>query len=411
MDSPDIEVYRNYQKEVHTMKDSNFYNPVRLCMGREAEKQLGSLITEYGKKVLLIYGGGSIKKNGVYDKVVAELNAADISYVELSGVHANPLLSKVYEGIELCRAEKVDLILAVGGGSVIDTAKAIGAGVYYEGDVWDFYSSVKPPLPKLVPVGCVLTIPAAGSECSNGTVIMNEQGNVKRSFNNEKLIPKFAILNPTFTFSLPAWQTACGVTDILSHFLERYFTDVDHVGYTDALLEASMRSIMSFGAAAVREPENYDARAEVMLLGTLAQSNVLGIGRAGDWGSHDIEHEMSAVFDVAHGAGLAVIFPAWMKYLHSCGVGEQKFVQFAHQVMAVPAGFGTADDIIKEGIRRLEAFLTEIGMPTRLEELNITADDIDLLVEKAFMGRTGLGKFKRLDQEDVKNIYRLTCKQ
>ncbi len=392
------------------MKDSNFYNPVRLCMGREAEKQLGKLISEYGQKVLMVYGGGSVKKNGVYDRVTAELEAAGISYVELSGVHANPYLSKVYEGIQLCREHSVDFILAVGGGSVIDTAKAIGAGVYYEGDVWDFFSGVKPPLPKLVPVGSVLTIPAAGSESSNGTVIMNEEGNVKRSFNNEKLIPKFAILNPEFTLSLPAYQTACGVVDILSHFMERYFTDIDHVGYTDALLEASMRSVMAFGKTAVREPENYDARAEVMLLGTLAQSNVLGIGRAGDWGSHDIQHEMSAVFDVAHGAGLAVIFPAWMKYLHSCGVGQEKFVQFAQQVMAVPAGFGNADEIVKEGILRLEAFLKEIGMPTRLEELNISAKDIDMLVEKAFAGRTGLGRLKRLNQEDVKNIYHLTCK-
>lgn len=391
------------------MKDSTYYNPVRMCIGRDAEKQLGGLVSAYGKKILLVYGGGSIKKNGTYEKVTAELDAAGISYVELSGVHANPVLSKVYEGIELCRANGVEFILAVGGGSVIDTAKAIGAGVHYDGDVWDFFSGKKPPLPRLVPVGAVVTIPAAGSESSNGTVIMKEEGQVKRSFNNENLIPKFAILNPNFTLSLPAWQTACGVVDILSHFFERYFSVTDHVGYTDALLEASMRSIMSFGATAVREPDNYDARAEVMLLGTLAQSNVLGIGRASDWGTHDIEHEMSAVFDVAHGAGLAVLFPAWMKYLNRCGVGEQKFLQFAYQVMSVPAGYGTPDEIIGEAIRRLEAFLTEIGMPTRLEQLNITADDIDLLADKAFMGRERLGRLKSLDKEDVKNIYRLTC--
>ena len=388
------------------MINFNFYNPARIVFGKGRELEAGTLVKKYGgKKVLFHYGGGSIKKTGLYDKVIKVLKEEGIAFAELGGVVPNPRLSLVREGIKLCKEQNIDFILAVGGGSVIDSAKAIAAGVFADHDVWDFYTKKAMAPQKALPIGVILTIPAAGSETSSGSVITNDENWLKRSMGSEVLIPKFAILNPELTYSLPAYQTACGASDIMAHLMERYFTNVTHVDYTDRLIEASLRTVLNFAPKVLEEPDNYDARAEMMWVGTIAHSNLLSTGRIGDWGSHDIEHELSGAYDIAHGAGLSIIFPAWMKYVYKENPG--RFVQFAVRVFDVDLAFENQEEIILEGIRRLESFYKRIGLPTRLKDVNIGEERLREMADKAMIGRDTFGNFKNLTSEDIYNIYRL----
>lgn len=385
------------------MENFTYYNPARILFGRNTEAQVGREMKRLGSRVLLVYGGGSIKRSGLYDTVVRSLTDEGLSYVELPGVKPNPRLALVREGIRLCREHQVDAILAVGGGSTIDTAKAVAFGVPYEGDVWDFFEG-KAEIRDALPIGVVLTIPAAGSESSDSCVITKEEGLLKRSAASERMIPRFAILNPAFTCTLPAYQTACGATDILAHLMERYFTQTAHVDFTDRLLEAAMRTIINYTPMALEHPDNYDIRAELMWAGTVAHNNLLDTGRIADWASHGIEHELSALYDIAHGAGLAMVFPAWMKYV--CHAGMSRFVQFAVRVFDVDLAFGEPEQIVAQGIRRLEAYLQSIGLPIRLSEAGIDDSRFREMAEKAT--RSGpAGHFQELYAQDVENIYRL----
>ncbi|MFA9381454.1 MAG: iron-containing alcohol dehydrogenase [Acetanaerobacterium sp.] len=385
------------------MLNFNYYNPARIIFGSDTEQQAGKYAAQYGKRVLLHFGGGSIKKSGLYDTLVRSLTDAGLTVTELGGVKPNPRLSLVREGIRLCHENKIDFILAAGGGSVIDSAKAIAIGSRYDGDVWDFYKGTAEATESM-PLGVVLTIPAAGSESSTSSVITNEEEGRKFGCNCAHFIPKFAIMNPKFTCTLPAYQTACGASDILAHLMERYFTQVTHVDLTDRLLEATMKTILYYAPMAIKAPNDYDVRAEIMWAGTIAHNNLLDTGRIGDWGSHQIEHELSALRDVAHGAGLAIVFPAWMKYCYSAN--PDRFLQFATRVMDVELSFDRKEECILTAIARLEAFSISIGMPTRLPELGFTADDLAPMAQKCTSKGT-VGNFKKLDKDDVLSIYRL----
>ncbi|MGB9880002.1 MAG: iron-containing alcohol dehydrogenase, partial [Anaerolineae bacterium] len=319
------------------MLDFTFYNPARVIFGRTALDALGDMLGKYGaSRVLLHYGGGSIKRSGIYEKIVRILEERGIAYVELGGVQPNPRISLVREGIGLCREAGVDFVLAVGGGSVIDSAKGIAAGVKYPGDIWECYINYR-RITDALPIGVVLTVVGAGSETSPGTVITDEATGFKRYTGGECLIPKFAILNPEFTNSVPAYQTACGAADILAHLLERYFTPERNVDLTDRLLEGAMKTVLYQAPIAVKSPTDYHARAELMWAGTLAHNNLLGTGRLGDWASHDIGHELSAFYDLPHGATLSIIFPAWMRYVHRANL--DRFVQLAVRVFGVDLAF------------------------------------------------------------------------
>ena len=387
------------------MENFTFQNPTRIIFGKETENQVGAEALIWGKKVLLHYGGESAKKIGLYDRVTASLNAAGVQFVELPGVKPNPRLSLVREGIRLCREHQVDLILAVGGGSVIDSAKAIAAGVPYVGDVWDFFTG-KAEVKQAIPIGTILTIPAAGSEASTGCVITNEDGWFKRAFNSELVYPRFSILNPQLAFTLPKYQVACGAADIIAHLVERYFTNTPHVELTDRLIEATIKTVVHHIPRVLAQPENYESWAEVMWAGTIAHNNLLNTGRTGDWASHDIEHEISGMYDVAHGAGLAVVFPAWMKYVYKHDVA--RFVQFATRVWNVDNNVWNPEFTALEGIVRHEAYLKAIGMPTRLSDMNIGADRLAEMAAKATQSDTHtVGNFVKLHQADVYNILTL----
>jgi len=387
------------------MRDFTFSNITKIIFGRGVEEKVGSEAAKWGRKVLLHYGGGHIVRSGLKAKVEASLREAGLEIVELGGVKPNPRLSLVKEGIDLVRREKIDLILAVGGGSVIDSAKAIAIGVPYGGDVWDFYAG-KAKAEESLPLGVILTIPAAGSESSPSSVITNEDGWLKRGYTANVMRPKFALLNPELTFSLPPYQTACGVADMMAHIMERYFTNQTDVGFSDHLCEAALRGIIQYAPLAVREPENYEARANIMWAGTIAHNDLLGMGREQDWASHDIEHELSALYDIAHGAGLAIVFPAWMKYVYKHN--PNRFVQFAVRVFGVDQDFYNPERTILEGIRRLEEFFRSIGLPTRLQDAEIPADRLEEMAAKATKNDTHkLGGFLPLGQKDVLAIYEL----
>ena len=387
------------------MRNFSFYNPARIIFGRGVEEQTGEQVKKYGTKVLLHYGGGSVKRTGVLDKVKASLDAAGVSYIELGGVKPNPRLSLIREGIELCKREGVDFILAVGGGSTIDSSKGIAAGVLYDGDIWDLYLYPDRQPDKALPVGVVLTIPAAGSESSWASVVTNEDGWLKRDICAECLIPRFAIMNPEFTFTLPPYQTACGASDILAHMMERYFTQVDHVDFTDRLLEGAMRTVLNYAPVVVEQPENYDARAEIMWAGTLAHNSLLYTGREGDWASHEIEHELSGMYDIAHGAGLSIIFPAWMRYVWRDN--PARFVQFAQRVFDVDLAQAETEAIVNEMLYRLESWYHRIGVPTRFSEAGLDDTKIEEMAKKCMINRQFTGHFRKLVEKDVVEIYRL----
>lgn len=392
------------------MLNFDFYNRTRLVFGRGAQNQVGEGLKPFAKKVLLHYGGGSIKKSGLYDQVVKSLSDAGLRWVELGGVAPNPRLSLVHEGVEICRREEVDLILAVGGGSAIDSAKAIAIGVFYDGDVWDFYGTNK-PVEKALPVATVLTIPAAGSEASVGSVITNEKTSQKMACNSLMIRPVVSFVNPELFFTLPKNQIANGVSDMMSHIFERYFTNTAHTDLTDALCEATLKTIMKNAPLVYENPSDYDAWCQVGFGGTVAHNDLLGMGRAQDWGCHDMEHELSAIYDVAHGAGLAVLTPAWMTYVFRENPGM--FVQFAVNVMGVEGDFRDQEAIILEGIDRLRRFYRRMGLPQTLKELGIDRTNLELMAQKAtgaaYGSEHGVGGLKKLYWQDVKAIYELAA--
>ncbi|SHJ81546.1 iron-containing alcohol dehydrogenase [Hespellia stercorisuis] len=389
------------------MNNFQYYAPTKVVFGKDTEKELGALIKEQGcRKVLVHYGGNSAQKSGLLDRVCRSLEQENMEYVTLGGVVPNPRLSKVREGIALCKENQVDFVLAVGGGSVIDSAKAIGYGVANEGDVWDFYAKVRVPQACL-PIGVVLTIAAAGSEMSDSSVITNEAGWLKRGCNNNLCRVKFAVMNPELTYTLPAYQTESGCTDVLMHTMERYFNQADNMEMTDGISEALMRTVIKNAKILLTDPENYEARAEVMWAGSLSHNGLTGCGTdGGDWACHQMEHELGGMFDVAHGAGLAAVWASWARYV--CQERMDRFEKFAVNVLGVePAE--TAEKTAARGIEAMEAFYRSIQMPTSLTELGIdpTEEQMQEMARKCSWdgGRT-VGVVKKLDQGDVLEIYK-----
>lgn len=387
------------------MDNFTFYSPTYFVFGKSTENDAGGYVKRFGgSKVLIHYGGGSVVRSGLLDRVKSSLEKENISFVELGGVQPNPRSGLVYQGIELCRKEGVDFLLAVGGGSAIDSAKAIAAGVNYKGDFWDFYEGK--PIEEALKVGTVLTIAAAGSEGSESSVITKEEGMFKRGINSEKLRPVFSILNPELTQTLPPYQTAAGATDIMAHVLERYFTNTKEVEITDRLCEAVLLTMIKEVPRAIAEPENYEARANIMWAGMVAHNNSVGVGREQDWASHGIEHELSALYDVAHGAGLAVIFPAWMTFVIKHDIC--RFAQIAVRVWGCQMNFTDPLVTAKEGIDCFKKFLSSIGMPINFTELGAKGEDIPIMVSKLKLGEDGsMGSFVPLKNKEVEQIYRL----
>lgn len=389
------------------MLNFEYDNKTKIVFGKDTENQVGELTKQYGKKVLLHYGGGSIKKYGLYDKIVESLQKENIEYVELGGVVPNPRLSKVREGIELCRKENVDFILAVGGGSVIDSAKAIAVGATSKDDIWEYFIMNK-EIKNVLPIGVVLTIPAAGSESSTGTVITNEDGLLKRSFGHPTMRPVFSILNPELTYTLPNYQTAAGAVDMIGHVIERYITNTDNVELTDRLCESVMRTVVSNASKAIAANNDYASRAELMWAGALAHNGLIGTGREADWASHGIEHELSAIYDLTHGAGLSIIYPAWMKYVYKNDLN--RFALFAHKVFDVENSNDT-ESMALEGIRKLEEFYKSIEMPIRMIHAEIDDTHIQEMANKATNNNEHtIGSFVKLNKEDIVNIYKLALK-
>ena len=390
------------------MINFEYYTPTKVIFGKNAEEKTGELVKAQGcKKVLVHYGGNSAKKSGLLDRICKSLEKEEIAYVTLGGVVPNPHLGKVHEGIELCKKEGVDFILAVGGGSVIDSGKAIGYGVANEGEVWDFYEKTRVP-EACLPIGAVLTIAAAGSEMSNSSVITNENGWLKRGYNDDICRCKFAIMNPELTYTLPAYQTASGCVDIMMHTMERYFTKEENTTLTDGIGEALIRTVMQSARVLKEDPENYDARAQVMWAGSLSHNGLTGCGTVGDWASHQLEHELGGMFDVAHGAGLAAVWGSWARYVYK--EKPERFAQFAVNVMGVTNDFSNPEKTALEGIRRMEEFYHAIGMPTSIHELGVdlTEKQIQELAYKcSFMEKRTIGQFKVLDRQDMENIYRM----
>lgn len=392
------------------MKDFNYYAPTEVVFGEQSEEQVAVLVRKYGgTKVLVHYGGQSAVRSGLLDKVCSLLSEEGVGYVTLGGVVPNPRLSLVHEGIALCRKEGVDFILAVGGGSVIDSGKAIAMGVANPDDeVWDYYLGKKSPQGAL-PVASVLTIPAAGSEMSESTVVTNEDGGVKLGYSDDILRPKFAIMNPERTFTLPPYQTAAGVTDMMMHIFERYFTKDDDMDLTTDLAEATLRRIKTAVFFVLKNPEDYRQRAQIMWGGSVAHWGLLGKGVEEDWATHQLEHELSGMFDVTHGAGLAAIWPSWARYTMKENLS--RFVRFAVNVMDVPNDFTDPEGTALRGIEAVEQFYHAIGMPTNIKELigkDITDEEIKEMVRKCSRDYTATcGGLKVLNAEDMENIYKM----
>ncbi len=389
------------------MNSFDFYSPTYFAFGRDREKDAGALVRRFGgTKVLIHYGGGSVVRSGLLDRVKASLSEAGIPWLELGGVKPNPRSGLVREGIGLCRREGVDFVLAVGGGSTIDSAKAIAAGVVYDGDFWDFYSGKY--IEKALPVGTVLTIAAAGSEGSPDSVITNEDGMFKRGATGDAIRPKFSILNPALTQTLPAYQTACGITDIMAHLYERYLTNTKEVEVTDRMIEALLMTMVHEGPRVIENPDNYEARANIMWAGMMAHNNSCGVGRSQDWNSHNIEHELSALYDCAHGAGLAVTMPAVFTYVMNHDV--MRFAQVAVRVWGCQMDFAHPEVTAKAGIEALRHFLKSIGMPGTLGGLGGSEADIPKLVDVLCNGDGRPGSitgFVTLNEEDCAAIYRM----
>ena len=390
------------------MNNFVFYSPTEFVFGKATEMQVGALARKHGaRKVMIVYGGGSVVRSGLLDRVKQSLQEAGIEYCLMGGVQPNPVDTKVYEGIEFCRREQADMLLPVGGGSVIDTAKAIAAGVLYEGDFWDFYIG-KAKVTKALKVAVVLTIPAAGSEGSGNTVITKLDGLQKLSLRvPEVLRPVFSIMNPELTYTLPPFQTACGVADMMAHIMERYFTNTQEVEIGDRLCEGTLMAIINEAPKAMRNPEDYGARANLMWAGMIAHNGTCGVGCEEDWASHFLEHEISAIYGVTHGAGLSVIFPAWMTWMVEHNVG--KIAQYAVRVWGVPES-EDKKAVALEGIGKLKAFFSSLGLPVTFKELGVENPDIDRLADSLHRNKGELvGNYVKLTKQDSKEIYHLAC--
>lgn len=391
------------------MKDFNYYSPTQVVFGRQSEEKVAELVKKYGgTKVLVHYGGGSAKKSGLLDKMLRLLDEKGISHIELGGVVPNPLLSMVYKGIDLCRKEGVDFILAVGGGSVIDSSKAIAYGACYDGDVWDFWNGKSTPQAAL-PIGAVLTIPAAGSEMSDSCVITKDEGLLKRGVNSDLCRCRFAIMNPERTFTLPPYQTAAGATDIMMHTMERYFSRHQDMTLTDAIAEALLRTVMDCTLDVMHDPEDYRARAQIMWAGSLSHNNLTECGLEKDFATHRLEHELSALFGVTHGAGLAAIWPSWARYMlprHT-----SRFVRFAVNVMGVENDFTSPEQTAEKGIQAFETFMHRIGMPITMKEImgrEVTDEEIEIMADKCSRaGSITIGSLEKLSKKEMIEIYRL----
>jgi hypothetical protein len=388
------------------MNNFEFYNPTRIIFGKGTDARVGAEVKKYGSNILFVhYGDGVIEKLGLYGRIVDSLKKAGVSFTELKGVKPNPVLSLVHEGIRVCREKKIDFVLGVGGGSVIDTAKSIAVGVPYEGDVWDFYVEKSVPQ-KALPIGVVLTIPAAGSEVSPGSVIIKEDIMYKTHLNDDHQRAKFAILNPEVTLTLPAYQTACGGADIMSHIIERYVTQVKNVELTDRLCEGTLKAVIDNLPITLRDPGNYDARAEIMWAGSVAHNGLLDTGRIGDWASHMIEHELHAFKDIPHGAGLTIILPAWMKHVYKAGL--EKFVQFAVRVWNIEQDFDHPEKTALAGIEKYIEFNKAIGLPSSLHEIGITEKEFHRIAERTRKyDKDTVGYFVKLTNEDIVKILKL----
>jgi hypothetical protein len=385
------------------MENFVYQNPTKIIFGKGTEAVVGEEVSRYGGPVLLIHSGGEhLKQSGVYDRVIDSLQKSRIETHELTGIKPNPLLDKVNEGIAICKDKNIHFILALGGGSVIDTAKAIAAGVFHSGDVWDLFTG-KSSFSQAVSTGVILTIPAAGSEASNGSVITNENSGYKLAIIDESLRPKFAILNPELTYSLPSYQTFCGIADIMSHVMERYFTSVKNVDLTDRLCEAVLTTVIRNARILLNEPQNYHARAEIMWASTIAHNDLLTSGRTGDWGSHMIGMEISALYNSTHGATLSAVTPSWMRYVYQEDLS--RFIKFAMRVWNVEYDFDVPERTAILGIKCLEDFFSEIGLPVSLKELGL---DNKLFEEMACKctERGPVGNIKPLNKDDILNILK-----
>lgn len=388
------------------MNNFVFYSPTEFVFGKNTEVQVGALARKYGaQKVMIVYGGGSVVRSGLLDRVKQYLQEAGVAYCEMGGVQPNPIDGKVYEGIQLCRREQVDMMLPVGGGSVIDTAKAIAAGALYDGDFWDFFIG-RAKVEKALKVAVVLTIPAAGSEGSGNTVITKTETLQKLGLcAPEHLRPVFSIMNPELTYTLPAYQTACGIADMMAHIMERYFTNTPDVEISDRLCEGTLTAIIKEAYRVKQQPDNYAARANIMWCGTVAHNGICGVGREEDWASHALEHEISAIYNVAHGAGLAVIFPAWMAFMAEHN--PAKIAQFAHRVFDIPKS-EDLEEMALAGTARLKHFFRYMGLPVSFKELGIEHPDIDrMLVSLQRNKGELLGNYVKLTMTDCREIYRL----
>ncbi len=388
------------------MENFEFVSPTHFVFGRGAEEQVGAKLAERGAaKVLLHFGGQSAVKSGLVDRVKASLDAQGVQHVELGGVRPNPEITLVREGVALCKQHGIDWVLAVGGGSVIDSAKAIAVGAHYDGDVWDFFET-KRQTDDVLPIAVVLTIPAAGSEASKNTVVSNDALQMKSGYPNNAQRPKLAFMNPELTFTLPPYQTAAGLTDMFCHLLERFFDDVGAVPVTDNLCLSLMRTVRAEAPRVLAEPDNYDARANVMWAGMLCHQGLAGVGRHEDWATHGLEHELSALYpEITHGAGLAVMFPAWMEHVR--GENPGRFAHYGREVFGL-APTGDADADALSAIDETRAFFASLGMPTTLAELGVGEDDIEKMIPtlKANKGEP-FGSFKKLSMDDAREIYRL----
>ncbi len=383
------------------MKNFQFYAPTRIVFGKNSETKVGKLLKQHGAaKVLLHFGGQSAEKSGLLDRTRTSMKEAGVEFVELGGVVPNPRLSLVYEGIELCKKEGVDFILSVGGGSVIDSAKAIGWGLCYDGDVWDLYTGVA-RLKKCMPQASILTLAATGSEMSNGSVITKEEGMLKRSYSDDSCRLQFSILNPELTYTLPAYQTSCGVVDIIMHTLERYFTTDEPMMMTDAIAEGVIRNTMVNGKILMADPNNYNARGEIMWTGSVSHNDLTGLGVGSDWSTHELEHELSGMFDVAHGAGLAAIWGSWARFV--CSEKVERFETFAKNVFDLEG-----ENLAIRGIEAMEAFFQEVEMPISIPQLlghAITEEEVDQLAKNCAYGGRSIGGFKSLPEDSMRAIY------
>ena len=391
------------------MKDFRYCLPTRFVFGHGAEQKAGEELAALGAtRVLIHYGGGSAVRSGLIGRLEADLREHGMEVFRLGGALPNPRDDKVYEGIELVRREKIDFLLAVGGGSAIDSTKAIAHGACYDGDFWDFFCG-KATVERTMPFGAVLTTSAAGSESSNSSVIMQEKTKIKRGLSTELNRPLIAFMNPELAMTVPKYQIACGATDILAHIMERYFTCEADVDLTDRLCEATMQAVIRAARIAVKDPTNYDAQAQLMWGGTIAHNETLGVGRVGDFGSHQIEHELSALYDVAHGAGLAVVFPAWLRFQMTKPEHVMRIAQFANRVYGVSMNFENPAETALRGIEAHESFLREIGMPIALKELGARSEDIPALAKKTKRnpGTDATGRAWPVTGEEIEAILRI----